>query len=320
MVLSAPPVSASRALLQRHLRRVALVSATVLAAVGIAACGGSSSNATAVNSTRLLAQTFGANFAKIHSGDLSLSISADLKGLKSLHGQPISLQLSGPFTDSAGTGTAFNFGATVTLAGTTLPVGVLSTGKALYVEVAGSYYTLPASIESSLTKTAQAGGASPSSSNILTKLGISPASWLTNPQVVGTKMVGGVDTDQLTAKLDVSQLLSDSAKLATHIAGVAGPSLSKELSPSNLTQLDSTVDSARVDIYSGVSDHVLREFSTAITFTVPPAGQSALDGLTGGSLSLDLTITNLNAQETIAPPSSSQPFSDLLGGGSLGSL
>jgi hypothetical protein len=321
MVLSGLSVSACRALLQRHLRRVALATATGITAAGLAACGSSTPSNTSVNATHLLSQTFGANFAEIHSGDLALTISADLRGLKSLHGQPVSLQLSGPFTEHAGTATAFDFAATVTVDGTTLPVGLLSTGNAIYLEVVGTYYKLPPSIGSSLTRSVASTGTTASSLSLLTKLGIDPRSWLTNPAIVGTKTVGGVVTDHLTAKLDVTRLLSDFAKLAGEIPGVSGSSLAGALSPSNLGQLASAVTSARVDVYSGAGDHVLREFATAISFTVPPVAQKPLEGITGGSLDLDLTITNLNAPETITAPSSSEPFSDLLGGtGGLGSL
>jgi hypothetical protein len=318
MVLSGLPVSASRALLQRHLRRAAVALAAVLAGVGLAACGGSSN--TTANAQKLLSQTFKANFAKIHSGVLSLSISADLAGLKSLGGRPISLQLSGPFNETAGTVTAFDFGATATVDASTLPVGIISTGKALYVEVAGTYYSLPASIASSIARSVHSTGAT-SSSSLLAQLGINPLSWLTAPTLVGTKMVGGVDTDHLTAQLDVRELLNDVAKLASGTSGITGASLSKELTPSNLDQLASTVSSAHVEVYTGASDHILREFAVAVRFSIPLIGQSSLGGLTGGSLDLDLTITNLNAPETITAPSSSEPFSDLLGSsGALGSL
>ncbi len=294
--------------MQRHLRRVALAGAVLVATASIAACGSSSPS---VNAQRLLSQTFRANLSKIHSGTLSLTISAKLNGLRSLHGQPVSLQLSGPFSVGSSSGTKFDFGATVTVSGTTLPVGLLSTGRATYVEVAGTYYSAPASVASGL---AALSGSSGTSANLLTTLGINPLSWLTNAQYAGTKMVGGVASDHLTAQLDVRGLLSDVAKLAGHASALIGSSLSTELSPSNLDQLASTISSARVDIYTGASDHVLRGFSTAIAFEIPLIGQSSLGGLTGGQIALDVTITNLNAPETFTGPSSSQPFSDLLGG------
>ena len=300
-------------MLQHHLRQVALAFGTGLAGAAIAACGGSSG--TAVSATHLLSQTFTANLSKIHSGELALTVRADLDGVKSLGGKPVSLQLSGPFTEHTGSATAFDFSATVTEAGSTLPVAVLSTGMAVYVEFGGTYYALPSSVESSLAKAVQSSSATSGSSSLLTKLGINPLAWLIRPKLVGTTMVSGDETDHLTARLDVAQLLGEVAKLMSRSSAIAGSSsVAKALTPANLDQIASTVNSARVGVYSGASDHILREFSAAVTFTIPTAAQRSLGGLTGGSFDLDATIANLNAQETIAPPSSSEPFRDLLGG------
>jgi hypothetical protein len=316
MVLSALPVSVSRAVLQRHLRRAALATVTALVAVGLAACGGSSNPS--ASPQQLLSQTFRANFAKIHSGELSLTISADLNGLKSLRGQPASLQLSGPFEVHSAGGTAYDFSATVTLASSTLPVAVVSAGGPIYFEVAGTYYKVPHSIGSSAPSATGTGATG--SSNLLAELGIDPLSWLTDPKLAGTKTVGGTDTDRITAQLAVGSLLSQIAKLAAGADGVLGPSLSSELSASNLALLASTVNSAGADVYTGASDHVLRGFNVAIRFSIPLIAQSSLDGVTSGSLALSATITNLNTPEAITAPSSSEPLSDLLGGGGLGSL
>jgi hypothetical protein len=319
MVLSDAPVSAGRTLLQHHLRQVALAASTVIAGAAIAACGGSSGAAT--SATHLLSQTFTANVGKIHSGDLALTIRADLDGIKRLGGKPLELQLSGPFTERVGSATAFDFSATVSLAGSTLPVALLSTGRAVYLEFGGTYYALPPSVESAFAKELQSSSASGGSANVLTKLGINPLSWLTSPKLVGRTPVAGVETDHLTAQLDVASLLGDLSKLMSRSGAVAGSrSLAKALTPTSLAEVATAVTSTRVAVYSGVGDHILREFSAALTFAIPAAAQPAMGGLTGGSIDLDATIANLNAPETITPPSSSQPFRDLLGGGGLPSL
>jgi hypothetical protein len=310
------PVSATRALLQRRLRRVVLAAAAVVVASAVAACGGSGNSG--ADAAHVLSQTFSANVAKIHSGELSLTLHANLNGLKSVGGKPVSIQLAGPFDEPAGGTPSFALSATVTFDGQTLPIGVTSTGKALYLEFAGTYYALPASVDSGLAKAVPSGATG--SSNTLSSLGINPLTWLTNPKILGTTTVGGVSTDHLTAQVDVAQLLSDVAKLASHSSGLAGKSVSKQLSAANLSQFASAIQSAHVDIYSGASDHILREFRAAVSFAIPPADKSAVDGLTGGSLTVDVTITDLNAPETITPPASSEPFSDLVGGGGLPSL
>jgi hypothetical protein len=81
-----------------------------------------------------------------------------------------------------------------------------------------------------------------------------------------------------------------------------------------LPLLESAITSAQVDIYTGVSDHIVRRFDLAIDFTVPQIASGAIDGLTGGSLSFDATLTQLGQPQTITAPAGAQPASKLLNG------
>ena len=72
----------------------------------------------------------------------------------------------------------------------------------------------------------------------------------------------------------------------------------------------------------------VRELKLAVAFAVPSLASGALGGLTGGSLDLDATLTQLNQRQTITAPASSPPASGILNGiyalesqfGSLASL
>ena len=68
------------------------------------------------------------------------------------------------------------------------------------------------------------------------------------------------------------------------------------------------------DIYTGVEDHIVRRFDLAVSFTVPAPAGDVLKGLSGGSLHLDATLTDLGKPQTIAPPANAQPSSRLLNG------
>jgi hypothetical protein len=205
----------------------------------------------------------------------------------------------------------FNFSATANYAGAAIPLSIVSTGKALYVEFGGTYYALPASMTRPLLSSTVVSGAS-STTSLLARLGIDPRSWLTNAQLVGSATVGGVATTHLTAKVDVAKMLSDVGTLLSRMSSLLGASRASSPTASELSQLASVITSARVDVYTGTSDHVIREFRFAVDVTVPPADRSAVDGLTGGSVTLDLTISNLNTHQSIVTPSSSEPLSDLL--------
>jgi hypothetical protein len=315
MVVSIATVRASRqAVLQRGMQRrrgvqrMGIVAAVVAAVLGIAACGGSS--APASSPTRLLSQTFTAGVSKIHSGVLSLTLDADLKGLKALGGKPISVVASGPFTDSGGS-IAFDFSATVTAGSTTIPLGILAAGKKLYIEFGGTYYAVPAgTLGSGATSLPSSTGAS-GAAGLFSQLAIKPLGWLTAPKIVGSATVGGVASEHLSAQVDIAKLVTDAGKLATSVGGSEASSI---LSGADLSELASAVNSAQLDLYTGTSDHILRELRFALSFTVPPAAQSALDGVTAGSFTIVAELSDLNSPETVTAPTRSQPFSGLLSG------
>jgi len=310
MVLSPLTVRASCSHpLQRQLQRVCLAALIVSALLGLAACGGSST--TSASPKKLLSETFGSDLAKIRSGVLSLTLNVDLDGLKSLGGKPVSLQLSGPFIVSGGAANEFDFAATLGVKGQTVPVGLISAAGKTYLEFGGSAYSLPTStFTSHIPTTGASGGA-----GMLSKLGIQPVDWLTGLRVIGSAAVGGVATTHVTGQIDVADVVTDLAKLASKLPGAEGRTITKELTPINQGVIASAVTSSAIDIYVGAHDHLLRESRIALAFTIPALAQSALDGVTGGSFALDATITGLNSPQTITAPKSSQPLSHLLGGG-----
>lgn len=301
--------------MQPRLRAAAGALAVLAVATLIAACGGSSGSGPPA--ARVLSQTFGTNAGQIRSGELSLSVHASLPGLTALGGSSIGVQLSGPFSVSPGQPPAFDLNATVTALGNSIPVGVISAGGALYVAFAGTDYSLPSSIGGLLQR--EASSHSTGSRNLLTSLGIDPRRWIENAQDVGSANVGGVSTDHITAQINTAKFVADLQRILGGI-GSAVPGASASVSVGDLRLLARVVKSATVDVYTGASDHIVREFRLSVALSVPQADQAKLGGLTGGSLTLDLAITNLNAPETIKPPASSKPFSSLLGGGSLPSL
>jgi hypothetical protein len=305
MVLSAPIVGASCSVLQRRLqsgsRRAGIGATFACAAIALAACGGSSQPSG--NPAKLLAQTLSAS-SSIHSGVLSITADVSLDGVSSLHG-PITLQASGPFTSANGK-PAFDLSMTATVSGQTIPLGVLSTGKGLYLQFAGTYYSLPAATASASVGASGAAG-------LVKSLGIKPTTLLTNTKLLGTPTVDGVKTDHLSTQINVNALVALLEKVLKREKGVSGVAAST-LNASTLNQLSSAITTATVDLYPGTSDHIARRVAVAFAFTVPTGAASSTGGLTGGSFKFTADITNLNATETIKAPASSQPFSALLGG------
>jgi hypothetical protein len=291
-------------------------------AVLLAACGGGGRDkATAAKTTpaTLLAETAG-SADTINSGRVDVAATLALDGVKQLHGEPIALDVSGPFTRQSGrlaADLAVNLAAAQTNAGGALDV----VGGAVYVGLGGRFYRLRGPSVPSERGTTGARGATGASgatgiAGILRRLGLDPSDWLSSPQIAGTADVGGVATEHLHSQIDVANVLDDLAALSAR-AGASGASgatgASSPLS-ADLRLIESAITSATLDVYTGVADHIVRRVALAIDFTVPAIAAGILDGLTGGSLDVVATLTDVNQPQSITAPAHAQPASKLLNG------
>ena len=78
--------------------------------------------------------------------------------------------------------------------------------------------------------------------------------------------------------------------------------------------------SAKVELWTGARDRILRQLTAAIDFTFDK-GQSPLTGLDGGRVNLRLRLDGVNATTfEVATPKNARPLSRLLGDSGLGDL
>jgi hypothetical protein len=308
-------VSAVRARLHNTILR-----ATVALLLGIAsvcllsACGGSSQSAES-----LLSDTFNGH-RRIESGNLNLALVLGASGSHTAT-KSLSVRLGGPFeNESAAGGQLPRFALKLDLdaAGHGLQAGATSTGSALFVDLAGSWFSTPASTFKAIrqgyaqaTKGASAGKVR----STFASLGVEPGHWLSDPVEVGTATVGGVQTIHLTATVNVADFLANVSKLSqgggalglgSSVPGVGSPA------STTLSELAKSVKSAHVDIYTGKSDHLLRRLELDASLTGTPRTQAILGGLSSAAIKATLELSDLNKPQTIAAPSNPEPFSQLL--------
>lgn len=286
-----------------HLRRpLALPLAIAAACLLIAACGGAGKTSAKVTAARLVSQAVSASDA-VDSGQLSLTVILNLDGIKELDSQPVTLDLTGPFQRDADGQLSADLGATIEVAGTTDKLEVVLLPGHLYLGIGGTFYDLPRNQPQATT--GSTGDTGPSG-GLLDTLG--QRGWLTNLRDLGSADVGGVTTEHVSGDIDVSRVLGAATSApgsgSTGASGVAGL----------LPLLAQAITSAKVDVYTGVADHIVRRLHLAVAFTVPALAATALDGLSGGSLDLDATLTDLGRPQTIVAPANSQPRSRLLNG------
>lgn len=286
----------------------------VVAAVALSACGssgsGSSSGGGSGSARSLLAQTFSSGHS-VKSGVLSFALTLTPSGSSTLT-TPIQFSISGPF-QSRGKGQLPKSDLTIGVSalGRHGSLSVISTGTAGYVGLDGADYQLPAADFQKLESSFATTGTTGSQDAGLSELGINPLHWLTNPSVVGTSTVGGASTTHIRAGVNVSALLAD---VNTFLAKTASKSTSStiptQIPPATAQRISSEVKNATVDIWTGKSDTTLRKL--ALNVDVPVTGQIAteLGGMKSAGIGLTVGYSDLNQSQSIATPSSVQPYAD----------
>jgi len=309
---------------QHRARAIVALLALAAAAVALAACGRSSSGGSG-DAQSLLRQTF-SGVHQIRSGKANVQLRVAVTGDPSLQG-PIEATIAGPF-QSVGSDRLpkFELALDASAQGQDIKAGLTSTSDQLFVSFGGTAYAVPAQLvqrlEQSFARSQQQGSAQPKTS--LKALGIDPLGWLQDATVVGTESVGGVQTDHISAKVNVGALLDDVDALLARISsggipGIpAGGRVPSRLPASARSEIEQAVKSATFDVWSGKSDHTLRKLTLALD-VAPPRGK-----VRSVTLNLSVELTDLNQPQTITAPSSSRPLSELLGqfsgllGGALG--
>jgi hypothetical protein len=303
------------------------IALALLASGLVAACGSSSSSSE--DPQQALKETFN-NPKSITSGNLDLSLSADVSGSQSGN---FTAAITGPFESSTDK-TKFpqlDLTAKVSGQGTGTPSisfegGLIATNTDAFVSYQGTDYQIPSSLYQQFTAqyaqqqqlAQQSGASSKSASSLFKQLGIDPSTWLTNVSNDGTADVGGVTTIHISGDADVAKIVSDLSQVAQQI-----PNASTQIpSGDQLKQVEDAVKTASVDVYTGEDDHLLRKLDLSLEIA-PPAGATS-SGIDSVKIDFSLTLNDVNQPQTITAPANSKPLSDLtsqLGGlGALGAL
>ncbi len=287
--------------------RLLSVFVAALLALVLSACGGNSEDPNTV-----LEETFSGE-KEITSGRLQLDVSADVKGTGRLQG-PVSLKLNGPFQKADGDGLPqFDFDATVAGSGMTHEGGASSTGDKGYALFGGQNYVLADPTFEQFKRSyerAQREHEGESAADQLTALGIDPRKWIRNPLNDGEADVGDVETIKITGDVDVPRLLDDLSEL-----GAKGKAQGKRkahgkdhrLTEERKRELAQAIKSARVEVYTGKDDRILRRIFLDADIIAPP-GSEQFDS---ADVKFDYSVLDVNEDQKITAPSDVKPFSEL---------
>jgi hypothetical protein len=284
------------------------IAGLLVMAMTAVGCGGSGSPGV----SSVLRQAFHPS-TPIRSGKVDLSFGLAATGLASVS-QPFSLRVQGPF-ESQGSGQLPRFDLSVTLngAGRSTTVGATATGRQLFVKLQGVPFVAPDSVyqqfKQGYAQSSAAAGAKKGQTTFAS-LGIDPSGWLSHPRQAGGATVGGADTVHVVSGLDVPRFLNDLGRVSSTGNNLG---LGAGLSAAQRAALSRSVTSARVDVYAGRSDHVLRRLTVHAALAARADASSALGGLKTGTLDLTLAFSDVNQPQAISAPANAQPLSKLTG-------
>jgi hypothetical protein len=294
------------------IRAAVALLAVISCAGAISACGGSSSG----SAQSLLNDTFSGH-TQIESGSVNLSFAVTAAG-QGAATKSLAVRLSGPF-QNAGAGKLPRFALQLQLsaAGHALNAGATSTGSALFVQLAGSWFSTPQSTYKALEQgyaQATKKASTAKARSTFSSLGIEPGRWLSDPTNLGATTIAGVPTVHLTASVNIPAFLADVSKLsqaggALVLGSVPGAGT---LSPTVVTELAKSIKSAHVEVYTGQSDHLLRRLEVSAVVSGTPQTQALLGGLKTADVKILLEFSSLNQPQTISAPANPQPPSKLL--------
>jgi len=298
-------------------RRSLLFVAFVLAASLLAACGGKSSSD--------VKQTLDKGFSTpIKSAQFDLELSLNLDGVKQLNG-PVKLSVQGPY-ESGGNKSIpkADWDIAANAAGQNFSAGFISTGDNAWVGFQGQNYEIGKHAVGRINQQIQQ-AAGTNKKKGFSQFGINPRQWLKDANDEGTAKVHGVETDHVSATLDVGKFLDDLNKIVRQTGSGASGAARTQITPSQKKQIQDVVENPRFDVYVGKDDDVIRRLSADLSFKVPGEKQAQLNGLKSGTLSFSTDFADVGQPQTINAPDNAKPLSELttqLGGlaGLLGGL
>ena len=141
--------------------------------------------------------------------------------------------------------------------------------------------------------------------SVLDVFAIAPGRWATRSQIAGNTSVGGVDTTHLTAGIDLAAFFDDAAaftRVLTSLRFTEVAGLPQVITPAMRAALVRSVTSATGDVYTGVSDHVVRRAHFDIRLKPSAADRRRLAGIRTMRLVGELGVSDVGAPQKVAAP------------------
>jgi hypothetical protein len=267
--------------------------APLLAVVALlAACGGGGEE----SATDVLSETAN-NLGEIRSGELSLELLVSAKG-----GERQGFRLEGPFALEGGNLPVARLAYTQIAGDEQARVTFISTGDQAFVEVNGTAYQLPPNLVAEVREAT--GELDTEGLGDRIELG----NWIQNPKRAEGGTVGGADTDRIAADLNVVNTVNGLLEIASAFGGAQRP---PQVEGQAAEQLRRAVDAARIDVYTGKEDRLLRRL--VISIELSPEAPGEVKDILGGAVDFELAVSDPNKDVNVSAPADARPYTELFG-------
>jgi hypothetical protein len=285
----------------------------LLAALGIASCGGGGDDATTTpaagqrhgDAVRLTTQAAGPN-RTARSGVVDAKVTLALAGL---HGYP---------TFTTGVRGPFEYRKDASLPDYTLDLGARNYGVTLtsaggrsYVSLGDTAYPLPADSRRLLVDASARGHNG--LTRTLEQFGIAPWRWETEQRIAGSARLDGVPVVRIETKANVGRILRDANTLLAFMTSLGltrATGLPHEIGPAARRVIVHHVTSFQAGSWIGVKDHVLRRSRFTLMFKVPAAERAKVAGISGGTVSGQVDVSEVGRPHPIAKPATIGDIAD----------
>jgi hypothetical protein len=301
----------------KFLTRLLLAVLAVVAVAALSACGGGNDK----DALALLKKGFD---QPIKSANITIDVSVKVDGVPQLS-KPIRVKIGGPFQSNGPKRLpSLDWDLSVSGGGQTFSAGVVTTSDNAFVNFQGTNYEVGKAAVAKYNQ--QLAQRNPSGANSLKQFGIDPIDWVKDASKEGDANVAGVNTNHVSAGIDVEKFFKDLNKLLSkaRTSGVPGTTGTQaQLTAKQIDQVKKVVKDPKFDAYLGKADNTFRRVSVSMDFSVPDELKSSARGLTGGNVNVSVELAGVGDPQTITAPTNAKPLAELtkqLGGiGGLGS-
>lgn len=275
---------------------------------GLAACGSS-----APTGQMLVDSTFSSH-APIERGVLGFTLAVDPVGANAHRSHSVELDVNGPFEGSEpGRLPSFAFVVQFSSGEHQIETDATAVGSQLFVRWGGSWFAAPDRAYKEIEQSYAQATDSPHSDTSYSSLGIEPRKWFVKPLSAGLTTIIQERTYHVVSGVNVRAFLRDAAKLFQpgRSLGSSIPGVSA-LTPAVVEGLAGSVRSAKLEIYLGKDDRVLRLLELVLMLRPSPQIHALLGGASEAKIELTVLFTKVNKPQTILAPPNPKPFSGLL--------